>query len=252
MKVAVAGKGGVGKTSISAGLILLLAERGEPVLAVDADSNNCLGYALVLPEEQLREVRPLVEMRELLSERAGATQGPIFNLNPQVADLIERFSLRHNSLRLLVMGTIGEGGGGCACPENAVLRALLRELVDLPEHIVVDMEAGLEHLGRGTVQAMDELLVVTLPTPAALRTVQRIARLAADLRMKRVRVIANQVRSADQADEMREELAPLELVGTIGMHPDLPTEAILGSSAGAGFRRELEVIVERLTAEGSG
>jgi len=177
-KVAIAGKGGVGKTTLSAALCRDLARSGERVLAVDADPNNCLGRALGIPEGILSGIAPLSEMTELLAERAGKAEGGgFFALNPRVDDLLERFGVEHAGVSLLVMGTVDEPGAGCVCPESAVLKALLRHLVGLEEYsLVLDMEAGLEHLGRGTAQHVGALLIVVEPTSASARTAGRIAR----------------------------------------------------------------------------
>jgi CO dehydrogenase maturation factor len=248
MKVAVAGKGGIGKTTISAALSRVLADRGEEVFAVDADSNNCLGYALGMDPELVEAVQPVSDMKELLRERAGAdASGAIYSMVPEVADLIERFSLSDGRLRLLVMGSIVQGGAGCACPENATLKALLRELVDLPAHIIVDMEAGLEHLGRGTAMAMDTLLIVTDATPPALRTARRIMALARDVGFDDLRYVANRVRSEDEAAAIRQELSEISEAGIVSEAEGLAQDDVLGGKAGARLREEIEGIAEVLS-----
>ncbi len=168
MKLAIAGKGGVGKTTLSAALARSLRKRGERVVAIDADPNNCLGRALGVPEEALDGVTPLSEMKDLLAERAGTSEGgSFFNIAPKVEDLLDRFGIEHAGVNLLVMGTVDEPGAGCVCPESAVLKALVRHLVGLPDlSVIMDMEAGLEHLGRGTAQHVGALLIVSQPTPA--------------------------------------------------------------------------------------
>jgi CO dehydrogenase maturation factor len=247
MKIAVAGKGGVGKTTISAGISLILAEAGEAVFAVDADPNNCLGYALGFPAETVEKLRPVSEMRELLAERSGtAAGGPVFALAPPVDDLIEEYRVTRGSLSFLVMGSIIQGGGGCACPENATLKALLREMVALPEHVIVDLEAGLEHLGRGTAGALDVLVAVTPPTPTGVRTTQRIARLAREVGLTDVRVVGNLVASEEEATFVRNEVGDLPVVGVLSRHPGLSSDGVLGGSAGEALRRDLGPIVEAL------
>jgi len=202
IKIAIAGKGGVGKTTLAAALARSLARSGEPVLAVDADPNNCLGRALGFPEELLAGLRPLSEMKDLLTERAGTDQGGgFFALAPPVEDLLDRFQVQHAGVSLLVLGTVDEPGAGCVCPESAVLKALLRYLVSL-QHVslVVDMEAGLEHLGRGTAQHIGALLIISEPTPASARTAARIARLAQGLGLRIPGVVVNKVSSPEEVE----------------------------------------------------
>jgi CO dehydrogenase maturation factor len=150
-------------------------------------------------------VTPLVELRDLIKERVGAEPGQAtvyFRMNPKVDDIPERFSVEKEGVKLLVMGTIRRGGNGCACPEHALVRQLLSHLmVQRDEVVIMDMEAGIEHLGRGTAQFVDVLLVVVEPTAASLQTLSRIRKLAQDLRIKRVAVVANKVK--DNTDIVR-------------------------------------------------
>ncbi len=247
MKVAVAGKGGIGKTSISAAISRVLADRGEEVFAVDADPNNCLGHALGLDARFIETLEPVSEMKELLRQRSGAgVLGVAFSMVPEVADLIDEFSVREGPLRLMVMGSIIQGGSGCACPENATLKALLRELVDLPVHIIVDMEAGLEHLGRGTAMAMDTLLTVTDATPPALRTAERIIGLARDIGFEDLRYVGNRVRSEQDAATIRAALEGISEAAMISEHEGLAQDDVLSGEPGARLREEIEGLVEAL------
>jgi len=217
MKIAVSGKGGAGKTTLSAGLARAFAADGRRVLAVDADPNNCLGYALGLPREQVERITPLSEMRSLLAKRAGTEDGgPFFTLTPQVDDLIERYSLRSDHISLFVMGSISEGGSGCACPLNNVLRALTRQLVISPDTVLVmDMEAGIEHLGRGTARYVETMLTVAEPSANSARTALRVRSLAADLGLPEPLVVANKVRRPQDLELIREHIAPLSLIGAL-------------------------------------
>jgi len=216
MKLAVAGKGGVGKTTLCAALAHAFVRQGRKVMAVDADPNNCLGPALGFPAELVASVTPICEMRELLCERAGTTEGGgFFALDPVVEDLIEKFSVTHAGIRLLVMGTITQGGAGCVCPESSVLRALTRQIVTTAESVLLmDMEAGLEHLGRGTSRYMDALIIVAEPTHASARTAERIAALARDLGIGALFVIANKVRGDRDVEFVRRQ-ARLPLIGAM-------------------------------------
>ena len=205
MKVAVAGKGGVGKTTVTALLAHVLARRGREVWAIDADPAPCLGAALGFPAELLASLRPVAEMRELVEERTGAIAGGgLVRLNPTVDDIPARFSAAHAGVRLLELGSVQEGGGGCICPESAVLRALVSRLLLEPGQVVLlDMYAGVEHLGRGTADAVDAMLIVVEPTGRSLETAGRIRTLAGDLGIRRLFVVANKV----AGDEDRELVA---------------------------------------------
>jgi CO dehydrogenase maturation factor len=244
MKLAIAGKGGVGKSTISAGLGLWLAAQGRNPYVVDADPDNTLGYALGWPAEMLAQVKPLSELRELLAERAGREPGSggMFSLSPEVTDLIADYTLAHNGLRLLVMGTVVEGGAGCLCPENSTLKALLRELVATETDLLVDMVAGLEHLGRGTVTDMSGLVAVTDATMPALRSVQRIKALADDLGLAPVVVVANRIRHPEEVEQIRQIVAPLPVVGQVGYYEGLPSEGVFSGSAGGAFRSDIEAL----------
>jgi CO dehydrogenase maturation factor len=217
IKVAIAGKGGAGKTTLSAALARSLAGSGERVLAVDADPNNCLGRALGFPEEKLAEARPLSEMKEMLAERAGTAEGGgFFALDPPVEDLLGDYGIEHGGIRLLVMGTVDEPGAGCVCPESAVLKALVRHLVGRGDTaLVMDMEAGLEHLGRGTAQYVGALVIVAEPTAAGARTAARIARLARGLGLRLPGVVVNKAPSREAAEAVRPYLGDLEVFAVL-------------------------------------
>ncbi len=195
MKSAFCGKGGVGKSTIAALLCGALLDAGYEVLAIDADPSPHLGRLLGFSETE--RLTPLSEMRELLAERA-QKQGPYYTLNPRIEDLPERFMLTRDGLRLMVLGAIREAGGGCACPEQTVLRRLLSFLIlQAREAVVVDMEAGVEHFGRSTVVPMDFILVVTQPYRGSLETTRQILRLARDLHLEKVVVVGNAVRGPE-------------------------------------------------------
>lgn len=195
MKIAIAGKGGVGKTTIAAWLGDYLARQGKDVYLVDADTALSLGQASGLPREQLPE--PLVLRTDIVKERIG---DGFMHLNPDVGDLPESLAVelpgsRQNgagSKRLLVMGTVTGAGGGCACGANSLLKALLAHLVlDAREWVIVDLEAGVEHLGRGTVAAVDGLVVVSEPSRRGLDTAAVIAGLATEMGLTRKALVLN-------------------------------------------------------------
>jgi CO dehydrogenase maturation factor len=203
-KLAITGKGGVGKTTLSALLAYTYANDGNTVLAIDADPDANLASALGLPRDIAEQITPIAEMDDLIYERTGARPGEyggFFSLNPKVDDIPERFSATHRGIKLLVLGTIGRGGGGCICPESALLKNLVRHLIlGRSEVVILDMEAGLEHLGRGTASAVDAFIVVVEPGRRSLQTAGAVRRLAADLGIHKVYIVANKIRNEhDQA-----------------------------------------------------
>lgn len=199
MKIAVTGKGGVGKTTLTALLARAFAERGFKVLAIDADPSPCLGQALGLPAEALARLEPIARMDELIYERTGAqpgSSGGYFKLNPRVDDLPERFSIEDHGIRLLELGAVEMGGAGCICPESAVLRSLVTHvLLRRDEVILLDLYAGVEHLGRATADAVDAMLIVVEPTRRSLGTAAQIKKLAEDLKLARLFLVGSKVAS---------------------------------------------------------
>ncbi|MFC1853127.1 ArsA-related P-loop ATPase [candidate division CSSED10-310 bacterium] len=194
MKIAITGKGGVGKTSLSYLLGLRYRDLGFQVLLVDADPDGNLPDLMGL---SATTIVPLIEMKEMIHERIASDQNGIssyFKLNPKVDDIPQKYALTHNGLKLLVMGTIKSGGGGCACPLNSFIRQVLRHLIIEREEIVImDMEAGIEHLGRGTADQVDCLLIITEPNMTALTTTHRIIHLAQDLKIPRLLIVGNKI-----------------------------------------------------------
>ena len=223
MKVAITGKGGVGKTTLSSTLARLYADEGRTVLAADVDPDANLGLALGLTQEQVDEIVPISKMRTLVEERTGANEAnKFFKLNPYVADIPEKFSKDINGVKLLVMGTVDVGGSGCVCPEHVMLKAILSNLSYRKNDVVImDMEAGLEHLGRGTAANMDQFIVVIEPGARSVQTYRNVKRLASDLGVSRVRVVANKVR--DDSDEafIRQSIPAEDLLGIIHYNPEI-------------------------------
>ena len=178
MKLAITGKGGVGKTTLAALLAQVYADMGRQVLAVDADPSPCLAGALGFPEELREQLHPIAEMDELIEERTGAKPGTIggfFTLNPRVDDIPERFSVTYRGVRLLEMGSVDIGGSGCICPESAMLKTLFTHLLFRKDDILIlDMYAGVEHLGRATADFVDAMVVVVEPTRRSLGTAAQI------------------------------------------------------------------------------
>ena len=217
MKVAITGKGGVGKTTLSSTLARLYADEGRTVLAADVDPDANLGLALGLTQEEVDQIVPISKMRGLAKERTGASDdNKFYKLNPYVADIPEKFAKTINGVKLLVMGTVDVGGTGCVCPEHVMLKSVLSALTYRKNDVVImDMEAGLEHLGRGTAANMDEFIVVIEPGARSVQTYRNVKRLANDLGVRRVRVVANKVR--DEKDEafVRSAIPQEDLLGLI-------------------------------------
>ena len=171
MKIAVTGKGGVGKTTFAATLARLYAAEGRPVLAADVDPDANLGLALGFDEETLDSIVPISKMRKLVEERTGASaNNQFYHLNPRVRRSKSK-EAKVTGVRLLVLGTVETGGGGCVCPEHVMLKRIINNLVLRREDVVIlDMEAGLEHLGRGTTEGVDAFVVVIEPGARSVQT----------------------------------------------------------------------------------
>ena len=217
MKIAITGKGGVGKTTFAATLARMYADEGRPVLAADADPDANLGLALGFSEEELDEIVPISKMRKLVEERTGADEfNKIFRMNPKVDDIPDKYAKVCNGVKLLVLGTVETGGSGCVCPEHVMLKRIISHLMLRSSDVVVlDMEAGREHLGRGTTSGMDEFVVVIEPGARSVQTYKNVKRLANDLGVKQVRVVANKVRSADDEEYIRSKIPAEDLLGFI-------------------------------------
>jgi CO dehydrogenase maturation factor len=225
MKLAVTGKGGVGKTTVASALCRCLRDRGQRVVAVDADPDANLAGTL---GHRGAELTPLVKLKAVIEERVGGGEGfgGFLRMNPRVDDIPEQFGVELDGIRLLVMGSIDRGRRGCACPENVLLREVLSHLVlRAGEHVVVDMEAGIEHLGRGTAEGVDHMLVVVEPGWASLQTASRIHKLARDLGLRRVSAVANKVRGAEDQRFIEEGLGELPLLAVLPFDDGLEADA---------------------------
>ena len=217
MKIAITGKGGVGKTTFAATIARMYAEEGRSVLAADADPDANLGLALGFSEEELDQIIPISKMRKLVEERTGADEfNQIFRMNPKVDDIPDKYAKVCNGVKLLVLGTVETGGSGCVCPEHVILKRIISHLMLRSTDVVIlDMEAGLEHLARGTTSGMDQFIVVIEPGARSIQTYKNVKRLAADLGVKQVSVVANKVRSAEDEEFIRSRIPAEDLLGFI-------------------------------------
>ncbi|MHB1034874.1 MAG: ATP-binding protein [Pirellulales bacterium] len=236
MKLAVVGKGGVGKTTVSAALARRLAARGESVIAVDADPDGNLPAALGVPAD--RTPTPIVAMRDLILDRTGAKDGGaglMFKLNPDVDDLPERFCVDAGGVKLLVLGTVETGGKGCMCPEGTVLKALMQHLLlRVPDHVILDMEAGLEHMGRASARGVDALIAVVEPGMRSVQTALRVERLAKDIGIERTLVVANKIHAPHELEVLKRALGGREIAGALPYSDHLARADLDGRAQGAG------------------
>ncbi len=223
MKLAITGKGGVGKTTLSSTLARLYASEGRTVLAADVDPDANLGLALGLSQEEVDAITPISKLKGLAEERTGATgSGKFYKLNPYVADIPDTYAKDINGVKLLVMGTVDVGGSGCVCPEHVMLKSILSALTYRKNDVVImDMEAGLEHLGRGTAANMDQFIVVIEPGARSVQTYHNVKRLAKDLGVARVRVVANKVRDEQDEAFVKNAIPAEDLLGMIHYNTEI-------------------------------
>ncbi|MFH1487886.1 MAG: carbon monoxide dehydrogenase accessory protein CooC [Pseudomonadota bacterium] len=215
MKIAISGKGGVGKTTFASFLVKALADQGKKVLAIDADPDANLAQALGVKRGD--EITPISEMKALIEERTEAkvgTMGSFFKLNPKVDDLPDKLSVEVDGIRVMVLGGVKKGGAGCICPESTLLKNLVRHLVLARNEVVIlDMEAGLEHLGRGTAMSVDRLIVVVEPGRRSIETAYQIRRLAEDIGVKKLSLVGNKIRNEKDRAFLIEHMPEFQFLG---------------------------------------
>ncbi len=224
MKIAVSGKGGVGKTLIAGTLARLFAKDGYNVLAIDNDNAMNLYYTLGITKEVKDKIIPISEMKTLIDERVSVkgAQSGVYNINPEVADIPDKYKVSGpDGLQLLVLGSIEEPAGGCLCPENALIRTLLHNLfVKRDEVVIVDFEAGLEHLGRGTAKGIDVMLVITEPSQKSLDLCAKIVNLTKKMGIINVYLIANKLIDDSQLNIISERVNEWEIPLYYSIHYD--------------------------------
>lgn len=256
MKIAVAGKGGVGKTVVAGVLANFFVEKGFKVLAIDADPSPNLAITLGIPLNQANKIVPISENTQLIEQKTSTGIGGVYRLTFSVDDIVEKFSVKSPyGVNLLVMGTIKSAGAGCMCPANAVLRELLRHLlVERDEAVVMDMEAGVEHMGRGTAKHVDTMLIVTEPSLKSMETARKLHSLAMDTGVQKIFIVGNKVANSDEAELIKQFAADNKFL-LLGLIPydeqilkadvkgEMPLEYVKGSSGVTTIQKIGEKIV---------
>jgi CO dehydrogenase maturation factor len=252
MKIAISGKGGVGKTLLSSFLTREFANQGYSVLAIDADPDTNLASALGFQHPE--GITPISEMNDLIEERTGAKPGQpgsMFKLNPKVDDIPERYAQKQGNIRLMVMGRVKSGGSGCYCAENTLLQALIAHLlVARNEVVILDMAAGIEHLGRATARAVDKFIVVVEPGRKSIDTALRIKKLARDIGVVNLSIVGNKIRNNSDVEFIRANLEGYEFLGFIPydagvIDADISQNLTIDSSAAV--KAEIHNIYRKLT-----
>jgi len=259
MKLAITGKGGVGKTTLTSLLAWIYSTEGNKVIAIDANPDANLATALGISVDEARHITPIAELQDLIQERTGAKPssfGTFFKLNPKVDDIPERFSIQKDGIKLLVMGTVKRGGSGCLCPEGALLKSLVSHLVvSRSEVVIMDMDAGVENLGRGTAKDVDAFIIVVEPGQRSFQTAQAIRDLAKDLGIKKCYIVGSKTHNDDERQFIIDNLPNFEVLGFINYHPEVAEADRLGKSVfetapaavaeAKNIKKKLEQIISR-------
>jgi len=248
MKIAVSGKGGVGKSTVSASVALMLARRGVKTLALDADPDANLASALGILNSV--QITPISAQIALIEERTGAKvdkYGQVFKLNPEVGDIAEKFAFAHNGVDLLVLGAVKRGGGGCACPENVFIKALVNELIlNSNETLIMDMEAGIEHLGRATVTGVDVMVIVVEPGKRSLDCAKNIIKMSKEIGLEKFIIVANKITCENDKSYITDGLPELKVSVFLQYSENIRNADRDGVSALDGMNSEQQAVIESL------
>lgn len=228
MKIAVSGKGGAGKSTVSAQMVRCFSLQDIPVFAVDADPDANLGLVLGLDPQKLEQLRPLIELEEVISEK-NKGGGTFVDLNPDVDDVLENYTLKDGLVRFLKMGALKQGGTACYCKENSFLNSILTTmLLDRPEAVVLDMSAGVEHLTRGTARGIKVMLVIVEPTRVGVSTALAVDKLSRDLEIGEIYFIGNKIRSAEDRAFLESNLPQERFAGMLSFSEQVLEKARRG------------------------
>lgn len=226
MKIAISGKGGVGKTTIASSLVRLFSKSHNMVYAIDADPDACLAAAVGIEQEVIDNLTPVVEMKETIAEKSGG-DGAFYSLNPDMDDLFENYSIKLDNIRFFRMGGIKQGGSACYCRENTFLNAFVTNLMyDKNSVVIMDMGAGIEHLTRGTARSVDIMLVVVEPSKNSVNTAKLVQKLAADIGIKKVGIIGNKIRNKNEQEFIQGNFLADEILGFIAFDEDVWNSAM--------------------------
>jgi len=232
IKIAVSGKGGVGKTTISVLLAYNFVNKGKKVFLIDSDPDENTGLSLGLTPDEISKITPIIELKNIIEERTESKlNSGLFKLNPKVDDIPDKFSYEKNGVKLLVMGTVKQAGGGCMCPENTFLKTLLQHLIITRDEIVIlDMVAGIEHLGRGTAMGVNCFLIIVEPTLKSLITSNKIKELIEQINIKKYFFIANKIHNKSDIDFLKNNIDENKILSFIPFISEL-TELEKGSKS---------------------
>ena len=251
MKIAVSGKGGVGKSTIAASIALILAERGLRVLALDADPDANLAAALGIPSDM--PIAPISEEIALIEERTGAKvreYGKMFKLNPEVGDVADKLAVKYNGVELLVLGAINKGGSGCACPENTFIKTLVNDLILYKnETLIMDMEAGIEHLGRSTAMGVDMMLIVVEPGQRSVDCANTVIRLSREIGLNRFMIVGNKITNEEDRAYIASAFKGQEITAFLPYSQNIRNADRDGVSVLEGMNAEERAVIEEIISQ---